>query len=355
MSTCVVTPDPTSPVQRSGGPRTAEGKDVSRRNALKRGLRSKLVFPDDVADLVEKRTRDFFAEFSPRSTYEEVLVRDMATASIRFERCASLSVADLIRVVDRAESLWEPDRRALAEDLASRLSKEPSRIVAGLRRTLQGTDFLVENWELLAEIARETGRWDDAQRGLAFDLLGVPRVLRNGLSVVPAGDETARLITLTESEIADLRELQTTTLEDFNDSEQAMAMAGMPLTEDAASARLRKDETRARNDFAKARRDLLLSRAGKPTDENRRGPLPIDEPPPPRETAVVQIVKGVEVSPAKPVEKSEIALSAEDSEKLEAAQKLIIDTLAGRPQTRQARKQEQKRARETARRASGKR
>src|SRR5260221_619350 len=103
MSLCLSHPDsqqvnPDIPVKRSGGPPTAEGKDASRRNALKRGLRSKIVFPEDVVDLVEQRTHDFFAVFSPQSTYEEVLIRDMVVSSIRFERCASLSVADLVRV-----------------------------------------------------------------------------------------------------------------------------------------------------------------------------------------------------------------------------------------------------------------
>src|SRR3954469_8343963 len=110
MSLCLIHPelqqvnsDIPVPVKRSGGPRTVEGKEASRRNALKRGLRSKIVFPADLVALVEQRTHDFVAEFAPQSPLEELLVRDMAVSSIRFERCASLSVADLVRVADRAE------------------------------------------------------------------------------------------------------------------------------------------------------------------------------------------------------------------------------------------------------------
>ena len=88
-----------SPIaKRSGGPRTAEGKEASRKNALKRGLRSQIVFPDDMTELVEQRVVDFNSEFAPKSPYEATLVRVMAVSSARLERCASFSVADLVLV-----------------------------------------------------------------------------------------------------------------------------------------------------------------------------------------------------------------------------------------------------------------
>ena len=266
MSTCQA-PTASLPLPRSGGPRTAEGKENSRRNSLKRGLRSKIVFPDDLADLIEVRVREFTDEFKPRTPFEVMLVRDMAVSSARFERCASLSVADLVRSADRAHLCWEQDRWMSVEDYAVKLPKDPRRISRGLRKTRQGADWLIDHWESLAAIARENGGWDDDQRRLAFDLLGVPHHLRPGTYKVPRGDDAANLISLAESQIAELRDDLEAVLDDLNDAERAMAMAGMPMEEDKITARLRKDEARARNDFNKARNALMKHREAATVEE----------------------------------------------------------------------------------------
>jgi hypothetical protein len=361
MSTCLVPPDSatTSP-KRSGGPRTVEGKENSRRNALKRGLRSKIVFPDDVADLVEERTRAFFAEFTPRSTYEEVLVRDMAVSSVRFERCASLSVADLVRSVDRAEHCWEHDRRMSVEHYASRLSKDPKRISRGLRRSRQGTEWLIECWEMLGEIAHEIGRWDDDQRRLAFDMLGVPRELRSGTTRVPGGDDTPALVALVESQVAMLRDDLEAVLDDLNDAEQAMSMSGMPLEEDVATARLRKDEARARNDFLKARNELIRTRESRTTEEARPQPPSTTDRPPLSNAAIDNLVKrsrwSMEILDAvveeDVVEEEEKEVVVIDEPEPEPEEEVSPEPAASRP-NRRARKEQARRARAANRREVG--
>src|SRR4051794_38015594 len=42
--------------RRGGGPRTPEGKERSRRNALSHGCRAEVLTPDDLADTVALRT-----------------------------------------------------------------------------------------------------------------------------------------------------------------------------------------------------------------------------------------------------------------------------------------------------------
>ena len=323
-------------VKRSGGPRTAEGKEQSRRNALKRGLRSKIVFPEDMAELVEKRTRDLIAEFSPKTPYEEMLVRDMAVSSVRFERCASLSVADLIRVVDRAAYCWEQDRRMSVEEYAARLSKSPEQIAWGLHRTRQGTSWLIERWEALGEIAREVGRWDDDQRRLAFDMLGVPRELRTKSRRVPDNDDAPELIALAEAQIDSLREEHEAVLDDLDDAERGMAMAGMPFHEDATTARLRKDEARARNDFAKARNELLRLRAKR--TEEAVAPTAESKPENPQKTP----------EPASQrLEPSIRQMLTKDADSLEPP-KVGSPTPTEKPLTRRARKERARREREAA-------
>src|SRR4051794_30440969 len=99
-------PGPESPPapakKRGGGPRTPEGKEQSKRNALKHGMRAKVLLPDDLAAAVAGRTAELADEFGPESPYEEWLVGQMALASARLDRCAELAIADLRRTVDRA-------------------------------------------------------------------------------------------------------------------------------------------------------------------------------------------------------------------------------------------------------------
>ena len=209
----------------------------------------------------------------------------MAVASARSERCASLAVADLVRVADRAGCCWEHDRGMAVEAFAARLTKEPRRVARGLYGSKQGAEWLVEHWDGLADVARKTGRWDDDQRRLAFDLLGVPHELRNVATRVPEGDDAAALVGAGGVGGGRVRDCVEEVLDDLNDAERAMAMAGMPLSEDAATARLRKEESRARNDFARARNELLRLRASRPA-----GPGPRRRPPPLPEAAVKNFV-----------------------------------------------------------------
>src|SRR5258705_11727021 len=69
--------------KRGGGPRTPEGKEQSKRNALKHGMRAKVLLPDDLAAAVAGRTAELADEFGPGSPYEEGLVGQMAPASPR--------------------------------------------------------------------------------------------------------------------------------------------------------------------------------------------------------------------------------------------------------------------------------
>ena len=344
------------PAHRSGGPRTPEGKEQSRRNALKRGLRSKIVFPDDLNVLVEQRIKDFFADFDPKSTYEEMLVRDMAVSSARFERCASLSIADLIRTADRASYCWEHDRRMSVEVYAARISKDPQRIARGLRGSCQGSDWLIERWEILGTIALETGRWDDDQRRLAFDMLGVPRELRTVSNKVPGGDDVAGLIALVETQITKLRDEQEAVLDDLNDAEQAMSMSGMPLQEDAATARLRKEESRARNDFAKARTELLRFRAGQSQDESRPKPQTSCDRPSLSNAAIDNLVERSRgaLENLFPEVAEEVAEEVEVEEAEEPVSVIDVPSPtpipAQRPRCRQARKVLERRARAAGRR-----
>src|SRR5258705_9060172 len=158
--------------KRGGGPRTPEGKEQSKRNALKHGMRAKVLLPDDLAAAVAERTAELAGEFLPGSPYEEWLVGQMALASARLDRCAELAIADLRRTVDRALLCWEDDRRKAADDLGARLVRDPARVAQALGGSRQGADWLIERGEGLGEAGgANSGRGGPPGR-LGFGLLG---------------------------------------------------------------------------------------------------------------------------------------------------------------------------------------
>jgi hypothetical protein len=262
--------------KRGGGPKTPEGKSRSRRSALKDGFRAQVVLPDDLAAIVTERTARFTAELVPTNLDEEMLVRVMALTSAQYERAASMAVADLQRVVDRAQFCWEQDRTKDVENLAARLGQDPSRVARALRTSRQGADWLIHRWQGLGEDLRSQGRWDDDQRRLAHDLLGAPLELRKGNFFVPEANDAAGLSALVSREIARLRDDQEAVLDELDRADRAMAMSGMALYEDATTARLRRHESRFYRAYSKARADLFRRReTGASTNASARPAKPI--------------------------------------------------------------------------------
>jgi hypothetical protein len=256
---------PAPPAQkRGGGPRTEQGRLVSRRNALKDGLRAKVLLPDGLEAVIAARTAEFDEQFQPESPYETWLVGEIAQATAKLDRCAELTIIDLERGIDRALLCWEADRRKAADALAARLPRDPGRVARALSGSRQGADWMIEHWEGLGAVLQAHGGWDDAQRRLAFDLLGVAPELRDGSDKVPPANDAAALAGLVAEEVYWLRKAQEVSLVPLDQAERSMAAAGMPLEEDACTARLRRYEARIRRELRWAHGELRRVREGLP-------------------------------------------------------------------------------------------
>lgn len=272
--TTVVSAPPAAapPRKRGGGPKSAAGKRKSRRNAIKSGLRSRILFPEELAAKIDQRAVEFERDFGPRPGFESFLVRDMAVASVRIERCAAQSIVDLQRVIDRAEVCWDADRRRMAVDLGAKLRLDPPRVAQALRSSREGADWMIARWEYLGATAQSGGGWDDDQRRLAHDLLGAPPELRTGNFWVPAKEDIDGLANLAAREIEGLRASQTEVLDALDEASRAMSMSAMPQTEDAETARLRRYEGRCRRDLTRALERLYRFREGTPPAKGARRP-----------------------------------------------------------------------------------
>ena len=285
---------------KSTGPRTVEGKDASRRNAVKHGLASEtLILPDEESDLVAARMLAWGPALDPRDDYECWLVEEVALSSVRIDRCRAVEKAQRNRQARRAAERWDEDRREEAENLGKALHKCPELVQRKLRRTPHGCDWLIARWEALGAAIEAKGDWDDAQKALAIDLLGTPIEFRD-LPTLLSGDKAA----LVRDRIASLETYEEGVLLRLDAMDRAAAEAGIGPVEDRSIVLAKRYEAASIRRMKWAREQLL---EGKPRPARPRlveppQPAPIPVPAPPRaEIAPPPTPKLVPPAPAPPM------------------------------------------------------
>jgi len=161
---------------RSTGPRTEEGKEVARRNALKHGLTA-VVDTDDSEDWRE-RAEDFRLALRPKNEWQAWLSAAIALTSVRLDRAAWVERRLRGEACWRAWACWDEDQRLEVERLAEKLAHSPARVVAELRRSPYGCGWLIDRWAMLANVA-DRQPWTPEQATLANNLLGTPLEVRD--------------------------------------------------------------------------------------------------------------------------------------------------------------------------------
>ena len=232
------------PSQRAERAARAEtgNRDGSRRNALKDGLRARFVFPQKMADEIFVRKIEFATSYVPKGPVEGFLVDDIARSTVQIETCSDLMIVDAERAHLRISNCWADDRRAQAVRLASQLSNDPFRVGNMLEQTRHGTEVKLGCWDNLYSVTETSKAWDEPQRQMAFDLLSVPQVLRNGSGVVPAGDNLPALRVLVARERKRLQTRLDVVLIDRDKAQKEAAELGLPIEPDTATRRLRSAE-----------------------------------------------------------------------------------------------------------------
>jgi hypothetical protein len=250
---------PSSSKKRGGGPKTDPGKVRSRASSFHHGFRAKVVFSDDMAEAIRQRKAMLTEQFQPQTEYQRSLISDMAVARVKLDRAEELMPGNCDRVVERTLDFWDHDQKTAALNLAARLPKDPARFAHLLAGTKHGAALMAERWDTLAQIARSSGDWDEAQRRTALDLLGIPSELQAGCTAIaPSGDKEA-LIALASGQAQRLRTLIDEVLEDQSAQDQADTIAG--LLADVDTKLLRTYERQARRDYDRAHAELLRVQA----------------------------------------------------------------------------------------------
>ena len=206
--------------QLSTGPKTAEGKARSSRNATKHGLTARRPPVGPEAEQARAaRVAACRAVYAPGNEWECFLVDELAAQTLKLARFGPIEVELRAIAATRAESdLWHEDRSAAVATIGLKLAQEPARVVARLRQSSHGCDWLIERWAGLARLADTTG-WAEEQTQLAHDLLATPSALRTGPIGCPI-DELGHVVgpdldpgTLARTMITDLQALRDLTAE----------------------------------------------------------------------------------------------------------------------------------------------
>jgi hypothetical protein len=175
--------------QKSTGPKTPEGKERSRRNALKHGFSSQVVLPDQDRPAFEATLDRWNREAGPDNVVEEHLIRRAAVGSVILDRLDEARERSRQEVAREAVRRWEEKQRHRARRKAQDLSKDPFNIVNDLEATAFGCDWLMRQWLALDSELSIGKSWDQRAVIRVQALLGYPEA-------VPTidADPTARLL-----------------------------------------------------------------------------------------------------------------------------------------------------------------
>ena len=159
---------------RSTGPRSTEGKNQSRRNSLKHGLTGEgVVLPEGDQAEVDSRFVALRDELQPQSSLGTMLIRKIATFSVRSERAAERENAAIAERVRNAVDAFDERRGQRVDDLFAGSYDNPRGSLRNLRRMPEGVDRLIEGWRALRRDLDRENRWGSPQMSRAVLLIGV--------------------------------------------------------------------------------------------------------------------------------------------------------------------------------------
>ena len=232
--------------------------------------------------LIDERCRDFSAQLRARSLLDSWLCLEMARASVKIDVAHELLTINQERVLGRVETSWDEDAAAREDRRAKGLQDQPYDVARELGRSKHGTLLLISRWEALGEAVAANQRLDEAQIQMAYDLLAIPKVLRNGSRQVPAADNAPALTALVERELARHRANLARSLNASDQSDRAMARLSIVKERDSVTRGLKADLSRAERRLKWAEEVFQRLRQGvDPTtiiDPDTKAPIKPDAP-----------------------------------------------------------------------------
>ncbi len=193
--------------QKSTGPRTPEGKNRSRFNAVKHGMTAKtLVLPGEDPDALQERLDSWIGNLQPQNDVEQFLVEQAVQSSWKLDRADRAEVARLSHIIETLPVLEANRQQEEAAALGRRLFSDrngsgsiklqsqileallPGRksptsrpldvldhagaIVRRLESTGPGCQWMLDRWIELRAILDQGQTWPSTEKSRAIRLLG---------------------------------------------------------------------------------------------------------------------------------------------------------------------------------------
>jgi hypothetical protein len=154
----------------STGPKTAEGKQRSSRNALRHGLTAQiLALPGENPDDIQAFQNLWITAHQPQTLDECELVDQLSLSTLCLGRLQEAGFAVVADQVRQAVPQWDRAQEIRLHDLKHLLETDPARALIELRSFGHGVRWLLARWEELKEVADAEGYWNNP--GLLKDAL----------------------------------------------------------------------------------------------------------------------------------------------------------------------------------------
>ena len=247
---CPGDPPPLPPPTEDGENATSQPPRESRANSVKRALRSKLLFPLEMLESINKIAADIAIQLKASTSLENWLTIELARTRVQCDEIWDQLQINKVRVVERVGTSWDDDCAERSDRTAARLHEAPSRVQRALARTKHGALILIDKWTLFGDAIDSERGIDEPLRQTAYDLLGIDHVFRYGSNQVPAATDVAGLRALVTREVERHRLNLERSLNARSESERDMAQMGLARFRDTITNSLRGDLNRARKRFS---------------------------------------------------------------------------------------------------------
>ncbi|WP_169976374.1 hypothetical protein [Tautonia rosea] len=158
--------------QKSTGPKTAEGKARSRRNALRHGLAAEVLVPEADRGAVAAAIDEWNHEIWPENVAERAVIRRMAVADVRLQRCEQATERNLEATARSAVDRWRLRKQNAARKRACNLKTDPLNTLLDLEDSAFGCDWLIRRWSALDRTLEQGLGWTDDDRDTSMRLIG---------------------------------------------------------------------------------------------------------------------------------------------------------------------------------------
>jgi hypothetical protein len=162
--------------RKSTGPKSQPGKDKTRFNGLKHGLRAEhVVLPGEDPAQFEAERQGWIDDWRPRSHTRAVLVERAAAASWRLRRSVRAEADRLRELAEAASDRFVAEGRASIERAIDLFQSDPRAALMLLRSDAAGVDQFIAWWDGLDAILEEgPAAWDLGSHARLMVLLGHP-------------------------------------------------------------------------------------------------------------------------------------------------------------------------------------